>query len=134
MGGETTDRAGGLVDAGDLPVKPTPVTAPGTKGEARRRRASGYGRKNPRRRTKGWLKLRKGERGGKRPARNERVAVATYNIRDGRSGGLLSTARALDHANVDVAVVQEVKLKDPKFAPRTGFEYTYNPHDGGGDR
>ena len=51
------------------------------------------------------------------------VAIATHNIRDGRNGGLLSVARAFDHANVDVAVVQEVKLKNPKFAPRTGFGY-----------
>ena len=28
-------------------------------------------------------------------------------------------ARALDNTNVAVAVVQEVNLKDPKFAPRT---------------
>ena len=55
-----------------------------------------------------------GEGGGKRPARNGRIAVATYNIREGRGEGLLSTARALDHANVDVAVVQEVKLKDKR--------------------
>ena len=33
-------------------------------------------------------------------------------------------AHALDHANVNVTVVQEVKLKDPTFAPRTGFRYT----------
>ena len=53
----------------------------------------------------------------------DKIAVATYNIRDGRNGGLLSVARAFDHTNVDVAVVQEVKLKNPKFAPRTGFGY-----------
>ena len=48
---------------------------------------------------------------------------SNYNIRDGRSGELLSTAQALGHANVDVDVFQEVKLKDLKFAPRAGFEY-----------
>ena len=64
MGGEAADRADGVVAAGDLLVKPTPATAPGTKGEARGRCTSGYGRKNPRQRTKGWLKLWKGERGG----------------------------------------------------------------------
>ena len=57
-----------------------------------------------------------GTEGG--PARNGHFAVAAYNIRDGRAAGLLSAARAFDHANVDLAVVQEVKLKDPKFAPR----------------
>ena len=46
-----------------------------------------------------------GRGGGKRPARNGHVAVATYNIRDGRAAGLLSAARAFDHANVDLAVV-----------------------------
>ena len=49
--------------------------------------------------------LEGGEGGGERPMRNGRVAVATYNIRDGRGGGILSTARALDHANVDVTVI-----------------------------
>ena len=75
----------------------------------------------PRRRTKEWLKRWKGERGGKWPSRDGRIAVATYNIWDDRAAGILSTARALDHANVDVAIVQEVKLKHPKFAPRSGF-------------
>ena len=71
----------------------------------------------------GMVEADKGGGGeGKRPARCERVVVATYNIHDGRGGRLRLTARALDHANVDIAVGQEVKLKDPKFAPRTGFE------------
>ena len=47
-----------------------------------------------------------GGEGGKEQSHKERIAVATYNIRDGRNGGLLSVARALDHANVNVAVVQ----------------------------
>ena len=116
--------------AGNLLVKPMP--APGTKGEARSRRASGSGRKG-RRRTKGWLKLSKGERGGKLPARSGRVSVATYTIQDGRSEGVLSTARALDHVNVDVAEVQEVKLKDHKLAPRTGFGYQIHTTAAGTD-
>ena len=124
MGGEAADRASGVVAAGNLLVKPTPAPAPGTKGEALGRRASGFGR-NPRRRTKEWFKLQKGERGGGEggghPARSGRVAVATYNIQNDRSGGLLSTMRALDQANVNIAAVQEVKLKDPKFALQTGF-------------
>ena len=61
--------------------------------------------------------------GRRRPARCGRVTVATYNIRDGRDGGLLLMARALGHANVDVAVAQEVKLTELKFAPQTGFGY-----------
>ena len=31
--------------------------------------------------------------------------------------------RTLNHANVHVPVVQEVKLTDPKFALQTGFGY-----------
>ena len=59
---------------------------------------------------------------GREPlARSGRVAVATYNIWESRAARLLSAAWAFDHANVHLAVVQEVKLKDPKFAPRTGF-------------
>ena len=105
---------------GNLFVEPILAPAPGTKGEARGWRVSGSGR-YPRRRTKEWLKLRKGGRGGEQPARSGRIAVATYNIWDGRAAGLLSAARAFDHANVDLAIIQEVKLKDPKFAPRTEF-------------
>ena len=69
-----------------------------------------------------------GGEGGKRPARSGRDAVATYNIQDGRAAGLLS-----DHANVNLAVVQEVKLKDPKFAPRTGFGYQIHTTAAGTD-
>ena len=71
----------------------------------------------------GVVETSEGGEGGKRPARSGRVAVATYNIRDGRAAGLLSATQVFDHANVDLAVVQEVKLKHPKFAPRTGFGY-----------
>ena len=34
------------------------------------------------------------------------ISMASYNIRDGRNGGLQSAARALDSANVDIAVLQ----------------------------
>ena len=72
-------------------------------------------------------------RGGERPARSGRVAVATCNIRDGRAAGLLSAARPFDDDNDDVAVVQEVKLKNPEFAPRTGFGYTIHTTAAGTD-
>ena len=49
----------------------------------------------------------------------------SYNIQDGRNKGLLSAVRALDHtnANVDVVVVQEVKISDSKLAAnkRSGY-------------
>ena len=118
MGGEAVDRAGGLVAAGDPPVAPALATEPGTIGEVRRRRARGsHGRRRE------WFLRGKGERRGKLQKNEGNIAIASYNIRDGRNGGLLSVARALDHANVDVAVVQETKLKNPSFAPRTGFGY-----------
>ena len=100
---------------------PTPVMVPEADGEARRRRAGGSGgdeRKNR------WFVLEKGEKRGKVERKGSEIAIACYNIRDGRNGGLLSAARALDHANVDVAFLQEVKLKDPKFASKTGYGYS----------
>ena len=66
----------------------------------------------------------KGEKKGKAERKGSEIALASYNIRDGRNAGLLSAARALDHANVDVAFLQEVKMKNPKFASRTGYGYT----------
>ena len=46
-----------------------------------------------------------GGEGGGGKANDGRIAVATYNVRDDRNGGLLSMARALDHTNVNVDVV-----------------------------
>ena len=118
MGGEAVDRAGGLVAAGDPPVEPALATEPGTVGEVRRRRARGsHGRR------KQWFLKGKGERRGKLQKNEGNIAIASYNIRDGRNGGLLLVARALDHANVHDDVVQETKLKNPKFAPQTEFGY-----------
>ena len=67
-----------------------------------------------------------GERGGELQKNEGNIAIASSNMQDDRSGRLLLVAHALNHVNVDVAVVQEVKLKDPKFAPWTGFEYESN--------
>ena len=110
------------------------ATTPEAMGEARWRRASGSRREERRvgrpregrgKRNRRFLRMKKGERGGRRPIRKrDEVAVTSYNIRDGRNEGLLSAARALDHANVDVAVVREVKIKDPKFASKKGFGYS----------
>ena len=69
------------------------------------------------------VKAGKGERRGRLQKHEGQTTIATYNIWDGRSAGLLSAARAHDHTNVAVAAVQEVELKDPKFATRTGFRY-----------
>ena len=48
---------------------------------------------------------------------------ATILIRDGQNKELLLVVRALNHANVEVAVVQEVKILDPKFVSNKGFGY-----------
>ena len=50
-------------------------------------------------------------------------ALATYNILDGRQEGLYSAARALEKANVDVAVVQETKILDSNFATKQWVGY-----------
>ena len=52
------------------------------------------------------------------------MRMATYNIRDGRQGGLYSAARALRKSKVDVAVLQETKIAKAKFAPRRAEGYT----------
>ena len=52
------------------------------------------------------------------------VRMASYNIRDGRQGGLYSAARALRKSKVDVAVLQETKIAKAKFAPRRAEGYT----------
>lgn len=38
--------------------------------------------------------------------------MATYNIRNGRGGGLISALRAMERSNVDLAVLTETKLTD----------------------
>ena len=52
------------------------------------------------------------------------IKVASYNIRDGRRGGLQSAVRALQNGRVDVVVVQEGKIANAKFAPRSYRGYT----------
>ena len=102
---------------------PTPVEVPEAEGETRRRRVRGPGGKKEERRTT-WFVEGRGEKKGKAERKGSEIALACYNIRDGRNTGLLSAARALDHANVDVAFLQEVKMMNPKFASRSGYGYT----------
>ena len=66
-----------------------------------------------------------GGEGGKEQRHKERIAVATYNIQDGRNGGFLSVTWALDHANVDIAVVQVCSADGIR---------TRDSYDGGGVR
>ena len=49
--------------------------------------------------------------------------MASYNIQDGQNVGLQLAARALDKVKVDIAVLQEVKIKDAKFATRKWAGY-----------
>ena len=64
------------------------------------------------RRQRGCEKIREGT-----------VTVATYNIRDGRAGGLYSAARALGGMGVDIAFVHEVKIEDPVYATKQWAGY-----------
>ena len=50
--------------------------------------------------------------------------MASYNIRDGRRGGMHSAVRALRNGRIDVAVVQETKIAEATFAPRQYRGYT----------
>ena len=65
------------------------------------------------RRREGRWEPREGERRATAPPEEkekgtETISIATWNIRDGRNGGLYSAARALDEfSNIDIAVVQE---------------------------
>ena len=52
------------------------------------------------------------------------ISVASYNVRDGRRGGLYSAVRALRRGRVDVAILQETKIAKAKFAPRSYKGYT----------
>ena len=72
---------------------------------------------------RGGRRKAKAGRGGRRRRPSGYFSVATYNIRDGRQEGLYSAARALNKANVNVAVVQETKIMDPEFATRKWAGY-----------
>ena len=48
-------------------------------------------------------------RSGEEEERNT-IKLGTYNIRDGRNGGLESALRAMAKGNVDLGVFQETKL------------------------
>jgi len=76
------------------------------------------------RRREGRWEPREGERRATAPPEEkgtETISIATWNIRDGRNGGLYSAARALDEfSNIDIAVVQETKFTEEEimYAPK----------------
>ena len=65
---------------------------------------------------------REGEKGKRRRSTMEKLQTpGTTSKICSRNGVFLLVARPLDHANVNIATVQEIKLKDPKFVPRMGL-------------
>ena len=50
--------------------------------------------------------------------------MTTYNIWDDWQGGLYFAVRALQKSKEDVAVLQETKIAQEKFAPRRFRGYT----------
>ena len=63
-------------------------------------------------------------------------SIGTWNIRDGRGGGLESACRALGAANVDVCVFQETKIVNNMYTKySSGYSVTCsaaaNAHQGG---
>ena len=52
------------------------------------------------------------------------ISIASYNVRDGRRGGLHSAVRSLKRGRVDVAFLQETKIAKAKFAARAYRGYT----------
>ena len=90
---------------GQLPT--APPRGPSAEPRRRRGRETGEGRNRT-----------------KEKKRAKWISMASYNIRDGRNGGLQLAARALDRSMGDITVVQEVKIKDAKYATRKweGYE------------
>ena len=89
---------------------PAPTRGPAAEPRRRRGRETGEGRKTKAR--------------GNGKERAPWIKMATYNIRDGRQEGLQSATRALGRTGADIAFLQEVKIKDPKFATKRfdGYE------------
>lgn len=63
-------------------------------------------------------------------------SVGTWNIRDGRGGGLEAACRALEAANIDVCVLQETKISNGIHTRYSSGYYVAcsvapNPHQGG---
>ena len=63
------------------------------------------------------------EKGILRGGNGKDLAIATWNIRDGRNGGLESAARSFKLLGVDIGIVQETKCVRKKFAARKGSGY-----------
>jgi hypothetical protein len=51
-----------------------------------------------------------------------KIKLVTYNIRDGRQERVVSTARAMEQMNVDMAILTETKLNS-QYATRHAYGY-----------
>ena len=60
---------------------------------------------------------------GRSKEKGKGISMASYNIRDGQNGGLNSEACTLGRLMVDIAVLQEVKITDPKYATKKWAGY-----------
>ena len=52
------------------------------------------------------------------------IAIASYNIQDGRKGGVNSAVCAFKKERINVAILQETKIAQARFAPRAYRGYT----------
>ena len=69
---------------------------------------------------------------GEQQKHNRQIVNATYNIRDDRSVGLLSAARALDHANIVITIVSIGDMVErPGFCSANRIEYNIYTYDNG---
>ena len=48
------------------------------------------------------------------------IKFGTYNIRNGRSGGLKAALRAMEQGNMDIGFLQETKLTDGVYTRGVG--------------
>ena len=47
------------------------------------------------------------------------IRFGTYNIRNGRNGGLEAALRGMSQANMDLGILQETKLTDGVYSRRS---------------
>ena len=47
------------------------------------------------------------------------IRFVSYNIRNGRNGGLESVLRVMDKSNLDLGILQETKLTDGVYTCRS---------------
>ncbi len=71
-----------------------------------------------------------------RPGESGTVAIATWNIRSGRGGGLEAACRALDQMGVGAAIITETKVmagKHTRFSSKFRVRFVGTKRKAGGD-